>query len=148
MSRSSETIYGVYTHPNDDSQAHAKWVLSLMGPQQAENPPQRYQYRSKPQKPVCYMNPFLWRINCDIGGKFVPKKGNDTVMIWVSCYPECPKCGGVSPGCGREQCRIVHNNDVTKFSGSVLYNKLWDKWRYYESSGMEQPFWLYIENED
>jgi len=74
--------YGVYTHPDDDSQAHAGWLLSLMGPQHAENPLQLY--RSKPRKPVCYMNPFLCRINCHVGGKFQPKKGNSTVMIWVS----------------------------------------------------------------
>ena len=134
----------VYTHPNDNSQGHAEYVLGLMGPQHAEDPPSRR--RSKQIKSKTYMNP-LWgrNINWEVGGMFTERRGDHTTMVWVSCYPKCPKCNGSSPGCGGEEFRIIRRNDIKIYLGTDLYMKLRNE---QIRNGTKQPLWLYIENDD
>ena len=119
MSRDS----GVYAHPNDDPQAHADYVLGLMGcggPQFCDFVP----------KPGCDDNPRIKYIFVrppqSIWGKeikYVIHKSGIKKFLPVTCSKNCTDCHGCSPGCGRnfEFDKIKENFDPSdKLWGSLL----------------------------
>jgi len=136
----------VYTHPNDNSQGHAEYVLGLMGPQHAEDPPSRH--RPKKEKYTFYMNPLFGGINWELGGEYIPRRGNDRIMVWVSCRPECPDCDGSSPGCGGEKFRIVRRNNIETHLRTDLYTNLRNEQFEHIRNGTKQPLWVCIKNDD
>lgn len=98
MSRDS----GVYVHPDVDAEMHGDYVLGLMG---CYAP----QFCDFIARPICDDNPPLKKYifmrppkNC--GGrifKYVIHKSGIKKFLPVTCSENCPKCGGCSPGCGR-----------------------------------------------
>jgi len=94
------------------------------------------------------MNPLFGRINWEHGGQFIKKRGDDTIMLWVSCRPQCPECNGSSPGCGGEKFRIVRGNNIETHLGTDLYTKLRNEQVKHMYNGTKQPLWVCIKNDD
>lgn len=97
MSRDS----GVYAHPDDDPRAHADYIGTLAGC----NAPQFCDFIARP---ICDDNPLneyifirppvnMWKKQL----KYVIHKSGEKRFTPVSCSKNCTKCGGCSPGCGR-----------------------------------------------
>jgi hypothetical protein len=94
---------GVYVHHDDDPQAHADYVLDLMGRDPPVNgneyikrkddsddyPLVEYIFIRPPEK--------MWRTQL----KYVRTKSGEKRFVPVSCSKNCSKCGGCSPGCGK-----------------------------------------------
>lgn len=125
-----------YTHCDDNIVEHARWVLSLMGPDASDILDNRYHrddsddgddgnnsddsddggvrhlFGRLPEK--------WWMMNL----KYVRQKsgggcGSGKRFVPVSCSKNCPKCHGCSPGCGR-------NYEFEKIDGFSLNTKTWD----------------------
>lgn len=107
--RFSSRNSGVYEHSDENPQAHADYVLGLMscgGPEFCDIVP----------KPGCDDNPrieyIFMRPPPRLWGKkikYVIHKSGIKKFLPVTCSENCPKCGGRSPGCGK-------NNEFDKIN--------------------------------
>ena len=119
---------GVYVHSDDDPQAHARWILGLMGAcasvnyndsdtRRDDSDDRRdvveYKFRSLPKN--------YWKMTL----KYVRQKsgggcGSGKSFVPVSCSKKCRYCHGCSPGCGR-------NYEYEKINDFSLLPQIWNR---------------------
>lgn len=94
---------GVYADPDNNPRAHAAYVAQLGGcnaPQFCDFVPKHGCDDNPPlKKKYIFIRPppSMWGKNL----KYVIHKSGIKKFLPVSCSENCPKCGGRSPGCGR-----------------------------------------------
>lgn len=107
MSYLSRKSCCVYTHPEDDAQAHAEYVLSLMGSGCHYSSSLSSDKKEEEEEDYLFMipNPKWKRMNL----KYVLKKDRKNIYVLVSCSKKCEDCHGCSPGCGKNfECERIN----------------------------------------
>jgi hypothetical protein len=121
---------GVYIHPSDDAQAHARWVLTQMGHGASvnHNVPDTgsSDYNDNREE---YIFGRLHKKWLGMELKYVRQKsgggcGSGKRFVPVSCSKKCRYCHGCSPGCGRNyEFETIDNFDLSENAWASLWKK-------------------------
>lgn len=122
---------GVYVHADDDAQAHARWIIGLMGGASVNDSDTRRDDSDNSDDSGDRGDKYLFRRihenwwSMDL--KYVRQKsgggcGSGKRFVPVSCSKNCPKCHGCSPGCGK-------NYEFEEIDGFSFNPQTWNSLR-------------------
>ncbi len=117
---------GVYVHQDNDPQAHARWIIELMGGASVNDWNIRDVRDDRDDSDYKLLRRIHenWR---SMNLKYVRQKsgggcGSGKRFVPVSCSKNCSKCHGCSPGCGK-------NHEFEEIDGYSYSSQTWDNLR-------------------